>query len=250
MKIIVDENCLPIYNKYSKYNFKKNCEMIKSHQLNYKMFKDGEKIFPYGSWYFINECKKYLSNTNLIILPDEEWKFEYNFYMKLFKQEKLDNYFLNNNFKFTTIGLMRSKKEMFIRPNSTKKIFTGDLYTKENLLYLHDHLKNNTEIIISEPKEISEEWRLTIIDRKIISWSEYTWENRTLKPRNEIPHAILELASEIAKCVYQPSNAYILDTCISEGKAKIIEINSINTSCFYNSNIELIFKTLERHYGI
>lgn len=246
VKILIDENVLNKFSQYSDYNFYKH-KVIKSCWLDKNTFNDNEVVFPYGSHHFIQECKKYLVNVKLLILLEEHWKLNYDFYVTLFKKNGICN-FLNKNYKLLTINTMRSKKERFIRPNTSKKIFTGDLYTKEKLLNLYPHLSNDTEIITSEPKPIEEEWRLTVINRKIISWSEYSWESKPLKPRNKIPHSILKLASEVCQCRYQPLSAYTLDVCISNNQPKIVEINSINTSCFYNSNIEQIFKVIENEF--
>jgi len=51
--------------------------------------------------------------------------------------------------------------------------------------------------------------------------------------------------------IYQPAEAFVLDVCQLENndELKIVEINCMNCSGFYEANMELLLHALELHFN-
>ena len=92
-------------------------------------------------------------------------------------------------------------KLLFIRPDADSKSFNGDvrrydeikLWAEQIKLTETDILNISTEIIISEPYHLKSEWRLWIVNGKVITASKYR-ENFKLKPEYGCPQNVIDFA--------------------------------------------------------
>lgn len=77
-----------------------------------------------------------------------------------------------------------SNKELFIKPTKTK-LFDGILVTKkEDFNYFRGF--ENEIVWVSEPIDISSEWRVFVHDNKIVHWSNYSGDFTKLPDFNDI----------------------------------------------------------------
>jgi hypothetical protein len=132
-------------------------------------------------------------------------------------------------------------QSVFIKPDSGMKEFTGKVIHYDNF---DDEINsmNQIEIVDSEslcviatPKEIEAEFRYVIVDGKVVTGSEYRWDD-VLDVRADTLPICDELAKHVAKMNWQADIAYILDIAYSEKKAKIIELNAFSSSGLYAGN--------------
>ena len=155
--------------------------------------------------------------------------------------------------KFEAINEMDSlnSKEWFLRPNHDGKEFSGRVDTFENLKSWSQKIINldlpdfnsETEIWISEPKEIKKEWRLFIVDDEIISTSRYM-ENGFLSESNiDIPIQMIKFTQERID-EYRLADIYVMDIAEVSNEFKIIECNCFNGTGFYYHDIEGIVKAV------
>lgn len=151
--------------------------------------------------------------------------------------------------KFGEINELKSldSKKWFLRPNHDGKEFSGRVDTFEKLklwsqkiidLNLSD-FNSETQIWISEPKEIKKEWRLFIVDDEIISTSKYM-ENGVLNQSDvDIPPPMIKFTQARIE-EYRLANIYVMDVAEVSDGFKIIECNCFNGTGFYHHDIEKI----------
>ena len=130
---------------------------------------------------------------------------------------------------------------VFIRPNSWKKSFTGqvlDLRTWEgdskNLGYTL--IEPNDLVVVSKPYKIDAEWRLIVADGKVVTGSQYK-ENGNSRRSPQVPAEVFEFADRILGTGYNPNKAWVLDVCKSGEDISVLEIGPVNCCGLYLCNI-------------
>lgn len=141
--------------------------------------------------------------------------------------------------------------KVFSRPTEDTKSFAGQVLDVEDFKYWISKVKSNTDrildsetdIVISEVKEINAEYRLFIVDGKFVTGSLYKLRDK-VTTSEFVPQDVIDYAHDVIK-IWNPDKAFVLDiACTPEGN-KIIEINNINSSGFYKSNISKIIDAIE-----
>lgn len=153
----------------------------------------------------------------------------------------------------TTLGdsLLREQCELFkqegmvfIRPDKDNKIFNGQLMEVDKLNNWVDKMMGdsnsllNEHIIISSPVNIDYEYRLFIVNGRVLSGSLYRM-NGMLTVNNFIPNEIIDFAEEMSS-VYSPSTIFVMDIAYVFGRLFVIEVGCFNSAGFYASDIEKI----------
>lgn len=159
------------------------------------------------------------------------------------------NDMLNQDISISTIGELRKNwinEPIFIKPIAVKE-FTGMVLEGPDKKWWYDEyseLKDDLEICVSPTINIEKEWRFWIIDGKVITGSLYkTYGYLTIK--EPASKEIYEMANEMSHN-WLPNKTIVMDVALlSNNTYKIVEFNSINSSGFYNANIEKIILALE-----
>lgn len=163
-------------------------------------------------------------------------------------KENLRDYLINNTgsiINSSRLTKLEIKKEMFVRPITDTKEFSGGVFSANQIYKLID---KNVEILISEPiYDIEKEYRCFIIDNKVVSISLYKMDNKlfTLNDDNNIE--LLKFVELIIK-VWIPSCTCVIDVAYFNGSYKIVEFNNLNGAGFYDCNIEKILGEIEKLY--
>ncbi|MBF7810587.1 ATP-grasp domain-containing protein [Clostridium beijerinckii] len=160
----------------------------------------------------------------------------------------LNDHLLNNNgliinsSKLTNLNI---KQEMFVRPITDTKEFTGGVFSLSEICKLAD---KNIEILISKPiKNIEKEYRCFIIDKKVISATLYKMDNKLFTLNNDKNIELLKFAESIIN-IWIPNNSCVMDIAYVNDCYKIVEFNNLNGSGFYDCKIENILTELEILY--
>jgi hypothetical protein len=139
---------------------------------------------------------------------------------------------------------------IFIRPDSGAKTFTGQVIKKEELdkdikAFANYAAKPIDEIllIVSSPKVIESEYRFVIIDKKVVTGSQYI-KNGKIYNSKKYPVEAEELAFKIAQEKWQPDIAFTLDICKSDGEYHLLECNSFSCSGLYKCLLEPVVKAI------
>ena len=173
---------------------------------------------------------KYLLNSDYTMLPIMEFQRRKE---ELFKQYGVDNH-------------------IFLRPDVGNKILNGEVWSiddvnveKKALIRYFNGDLDKVLVVISSPKIIDCEWRYVIVDREVVTWSQYKENGRISKsPYGNIK--ALTLADNIAKEEWQPDICYTVDIAKSNDEIRLLEINSFSCSGLYDCDMDLIVKEVSK----
>lgn len=216
-------------------------------------FDKSRKTIIYGSTTF-----------NLLALQDEELKVGIFFNEQDFSMEnyltRWGRHMLNYEATVTTFrDLMESNryasdKLLFIRPDDDSKAFSGqaksfkeiaDWYTQlravENI-----SLTPDTPVVVGEPYNIACEWRLWVVNKKVVAASQYrTYFHLDKQPG--APEYVITFAEE--RCLeYTPHDAFVMDICLCGDTLYIVECGCLNGAGFYRADIAAIVKNVSDYF--
>jgi len=143
---------------------------------------------------------------------------------------------------------------LFLRPVHDSKAFTGmvmdyhelknwikDISAMEEVEFVPLHM--NTEIMISSTKLIEAEYRMFVVDGKVVTGSMYKLGSRVLADEYVAP-AVTDFTQEMVDR-WSPADAFVIDIAETPEGMKVIEINNINSAGFYNADVQRIIIALE-----
>lgn len=145
--------------------------------------------------------------------------------------------------------------KLWIRSESGAKLFSGGVYTKEQFDIEHEYLQQNRKLddwlVIARPKELRREWRLFIVNNKIVTHSQYMRLGEIeILPPNKTPKEVIKFGTNWAKqWGHNWGGAFVLDVCelLEENRfpeLKVVEINSINTSGAYACDMKKLIRAI------
>jgi hypothetical protein len=152
------------------------------------------------------------------------------------------------------------QEEIFIRPDLDLKHFSGQVIDSiECADWLEDAMSLPPEsgsyaidpemlVCISTPKKIKAEWRYFIVGGKVVSGSMYRCHGQ-MKQEKVIESDVIYEAQGFADG-WMPNKTCVMDLalyeCPSTGldKVGIIEFNCINSSGFYDNDVDAVFAAL------
>ena len=130
--------------------------------------------------------------------------------------------------------------DIFLRPNSGFKIFTGGLINElESMEHFLGGQKifENDLLLASRPAKIKREWRLVVCDKRVIASSKYI-ENGLLDTEEGCPEEVIQFANQQIQN-WQPELCFVIDICESD-RLSVLELNSFSCSGFYACNLKEI----------
>ena len=129
--------------------------------------------------------------------------------------------------------------KIFVRSNSSQKVFPGmlidinELEYEINSLYKVTSVNACTMMAISSEKRIYDEWRFWIIDRKIVCYSGCSGDIKKQITDSSPTDGILNLLNEILKFNWLPDIAFTIDLAETDIGPRIVEPNALSTSANY-----------------
>jgi hypothetical protein len=242
--------CNVNYSLYNQENFEsklrsKDTVFFGSLQLARKLVEGKYDIkvfydtFNYTCLNYYFKLGKYLLNGNYIMLPFNE----------LIRQKE---------FLFSCVSQDRA---VFIRPNREDKIFTGTLVYKESYEIFIDSVDfksiirkidlSKELVIVSEPKNIDNEWRFVCVDGIIVTGSTYRKNGKidTHQVFDSKYKKAMNFAQEVA-CTYQPDVVFIVDVCTTENSNSfsLMEIGPFSCAGLYDCDNEVIVERIKHAY--
>jgi hypothetical protein len=216
------------FEDLSKYFEPNACVITQtSIQSAFKSMKECPQWIP-SAWYKQEffQCKyyyqffgSYLFNDKYIMLPQGE----------VIRQIE---------FLYNTLG---KHDNIFIRPSSACKTFTGQLFDRKNFIknwtVACNYGGSPTDlVVVSTPKIIKGEYRFVIGDRKVIAGSQYSSDKKT--DMKEAPqHLITYVEKVLNDITYDPDPVWILDVALDNDlKPHVLEVGSFSSSGLYACN--------------
>jgi len=210
------------------------CSIQTAREVNSLPFIPGaiysDKAFEVNKYY--RDYSKFMLNKEYVCLPF--WSLQQ-----------------NKDFIFDTFG---DNGCIFMRPNSGGKSFTGfvaeyDRFERdlEQAFLIGE---NEYELVcVSRPYNIWHEWRVVVIDGKMITGSRYKYQGKK-NVVAEFPVEVREFAENVVKTVDNPPQAcYTMDIGQTKAGLSIVELNSMSCSGLYACNIPAIVDAL-REFAI
>lgn len=142
-----------------------------------------------------------------------------------------------NNFLNSDMVLFDNKNvsffegKMFFRSINDSKSFQAGIYDYKTL----SNIKSQEKLIMSNVKKINAEYRFVIINGEIADNSSYKINgipNINIKAENDFVEFIKEILKK-----WIPTQNFVIDVADINGEPKIIEVNNIHCSRFYNCSI-------------
>lgn len=165
----------------------------------------------------------WLLNHEHVMIPFGDFKRRLDWFYEVFKSEQL-----------------------FIRPDSGGKVFTGLSFTREKAeqelssLWQLSRVPDNALILVSAGVPIEVEYRFVIVNRQVISGSQYMRAGKiAIAP--EVDERCQALAEKVASHGFQVDIAYTCDIALSGGEPKMVELNAFSTSGLYACDYRAVF---------
>ncbi len=194
-------------------------------------FEKNEQYFVLGS-YALTRIAAQLNSKSVFSLQN----FDFNSWFDIFGKEN----FVNHDVQ---ISLLKDVEwifdKMFIRPFHDNKAFNG-VYKKAEI----DDL-DNVSVIASSIKKIDKEFRFFFINGEMVTCSLYK-VNGQFSTYLQIDEKAIEFAQEMSKKFDFPG--YSMDVAAIEDSYKIMELNCLNASGFYNINLYKLVNAVLDYY--
>lgn len=171
----------------------------------------------------------------------------------------LGEYLLQEEYAFLPLGEIYRRKDwvfakfaplageasVFIRPDDNTKSFCGAIvhYDRWNDWYraaLFPHNDPAIMAVVSAPVSILQEWRLVVVDGKVIAGSQYR-ENGMVKIAPDYNQEAAKWLEEVlAKAGYAPHRVFIGDVAWNGLEYRIVEVGALNTCGLYDCDVDKI----------
>ncbi|MEM9761290.1 MAG: ATP-grasp domain-containing protein [Pseudomonadota bacterium] len=145
----------------------------------------------------------------------------------------------------------------FMRPVDDSKAAPGRVYEARQLIALAEKvltlgedeipqgsLRHDTALMLSTPVRIFKEWRVWVVNDRIVTASLYK-EGARVVYRQEIDPDALAFAEEMVRLNPAYQTAYVIDICRCETGLKLLETNCINAAGFYAADLERLATALD-----
>ncbi len=160
--------------------------------------------------------------------------------------------------KFADVSLALMERQrnqpFFMRPTMDSKAFTGQLFEwrdyydwRNRVVELGEEdgstLRGDTTVLVTTPKNILREYRLWVVDGRVVTASLYKIGDR-VRYDALVEQEVIDYGNRIASR-WGPDRAYVLDVCLTEYGYKIVEVNSLNAAGLYAANVGKLVAALE-----
>lgn len=129
-------------------------------------------------------------------------------------------------------------EEMFVRPLLDTKSFNGGIYNQNTL-------KFDGVCVVAPIKTIAKEFRFFVIDGNIVCASQYKL-NGEIYSSSLVDEPAKEFASEMIKRFQ--FDGYVIDIAQVDNSYKIVELNCLNASGFYEINLTSLINAVTSFY--
>ena len=193
-----------------------------------------DKVIPIGSVQFIAACKDSSIGKHLM--------YNYSYFSPAYIGHCLGRLALNYEdriiFAKYVATLLTSDRSYHIKPTYEHKLFHGQVYTKELWAETYKEKFAEHRCNVSEVKPILKEWRFFVIDGKVISGSQYM-VNGELEVSPGCPAEPKEFAQFMVDA-WKPFPNFVIDVCSTPAGYRVVELNSIHSSGWYDCDVDMI----------
>lgn len=211
---------------------------------------DRKDVFCFGALKLARIHKQYNWSPGVLMTDNHN----YNVYSKHY-----DENLLNHDSRICRFGddFEWPTEDLFIRPCDDSKVFDGKIFNVEEWSKLKEYFKmeglvtsltDDTLIQVASPKKIYREFRFWIVNKRIITSSQYKLGDFVV-----FSDLIDENAYEFCESMineFQLADAFIMDIALTSDGPKIVECGCINCAGFYESDPQLLLMSLEETFNL
>lgn len=184
-------------------------------------------------------------------------KFECTYYYPHF-----GNYLLNKDYAMVPFGDLERRRdwlyatlsnngELFFRPSSGYKTFTGTVVHKDNwedwkedFRYYDWKLKTEDIIIAAPVQKVLREWRFIVVNDEVVTGGQYK-ENYDNVRIEQVPDKVSHFAQEVVDFVrYRPDPAWTIDIGETKDGLCVVEVGSFSCAGLYACDYEKVVKAI------
>ncbi|MBO9411972.1 MULTISPECIES: ATP-grasp domain-containing protein [unclassified Ruegeria] len=154
-------------------------------------------------------------------------------------------------------NLPNDGRSWFLRPVDDSKEVPGTVKTTQEIIALAQNvlglgedeipkgsLRHDTLLMLSQPIRILKEWRLWVVDGKVVTYSLYKEGTRVVY-RPGIDEDALAFAQRLVDLNPDYSPAFVIDICRTTDGLKMLETNCINAAGFYAADLLRLVDAIE-----
>jgi len=136
----------------------------------------------------------------------------------------------------------------FVRPDEDTKAFDGGVFDAAALqeraaaVIEKGYATPETPVVVAPPVEVTDEWRLFIVDGEVVGASSYRHGGRP-STGGHVPHHVIELSFEAAR-IWRPAPVFCLDFGRAGDRIGIVEANCFNAARFYGADGNAILEAV------
>lgn len=150
----------------------------------------------------------------------------------------------------------KENSDYFIRPLRDDKLFSGMLISGAEVEKWYEELKGvygkellESQILVASPKNVPFEWRMFMVGGKVSTGSHYRRRGE-LDVYKSTPDQLVDFCENTLARRYAPAMVYVLDVCWYEEGYKLVEVNGMNSSGFYASDVGKLVGDIGALYGL
>src|SRR5262245_54504247 len=135
--------------------------------------------------------------------------------------------------------------EVFARPTGCHKLFVGRKVAQSTFAEALSPARYDpaTLVLIAEPRPISHEWRLVVAEDRIVAASQYV-KSGTRQFEGGCPTEVRLFTEEmLADVRWRPDPLFMIDVCESDGRLRVVELNSFSSSWLYRCDLLTVVAT-------
>ena len=138
--------------------------------------------------------------------------------------------------------------DLWIRSISGSKQFTGGVFNaeqfKNEIDYLYQKGISDLKFVLSTPKTIGKEFRVIIVGHEVITMSQYMDGGEPVTSP-KVPTLVASFAERwVKKHKMMFPDSYVLDVCEHQDEYKVVEINNLLTSGWYDCDVGKIIRAI------
>lgn len=136
---------------------------------------------------------------------------------------------------------IQPEMELFVRPDSDQKAFNGMVKRFDEIgPWVEGTDLLSTKIVVSQPYHLKYEWRLWIVDKRVVAATRY---RQDFKPSKEpgCPQEVKDFAEQRCR-EYTPAPVFVMDICLCGDSYYIIECGCFNAAGFYAADVDDIVR--------
>lgn len=135
-------------------------------------------------------------------------------------------------------------RELFIRPSSVEKIFTGKVATPASLVtdLAPTRYDPRTLVLAAEPRNLRREWRVVIANGRAVTASQYR-DGDKVEAKLGAPKDVFDFVEMVLREVnWRPDPLFMMDICECDDRLWLLELNSFSGSGLYRCDLDAIIE--------